>query len=378
MVNSKEEGKMLQFAFGPRIRKSPFFEATIKAGASHFSSYNRVCFPVSYGNLMAEYKRLTEGVALWDVSVERQIRFRGPDALTLLKILTPRNLSKVITGQGRYVPICDNRGTLINDPVMLPVHDDEYWLSIADNDVMLWARAIAHERALNVIVDEADVNPLAVHGPLAGDVARDLFGNWVDELKFFAFQHAYLGDIPLIVAKSGWSRQGGFEIYLLDSTRGTDLWDAIMKAGKPYDIGPGAPNYIERIEGGLLSMGADTDDRTNPFELGMERLIDLDQEQDFIGKQALIRVKAEGPRRRLCGYYIEGDPFPGSNQHRWEIFHDARKVGEASAAAHSPRFARNIGLGLIESELSEIGTKVEIETEHGRRSATVTSLPFAL
>lgn len=367
-----------QFALGPRIRKSPFYESTIKAGVTHFSSYNRVCFPVVYGDPLGEYKRLTEGVALWDVSVERQIRFRGPDALTLIKILTPRNLSKTIIGHGRYVPVCDNRGTLVNDPVMLPIAEDEYWLSIADNDVMLWARAIAHERSLNVIVDEADVNPLAVQGPLADNVVRDLFGNWVDDLKFFGFQHTYLDDIPLIVAKSGWSRQGGFEVYLLDSTRGADLWDAIMKAGEPYDIGPGAPNYIERIEGGLLSMGADTDDRSNPFELGMDRLIDVDQDQEFIGKQALARIKAEGPQRLMCGYFIEGEPFPGSNQHRWDIFSENRKVGEASAGAYSPRLGRNISLGLIEIELSVVGTEVEIETEHGRRKATVTKLPFII
>lgn len=367
-----------QFAFGPRIRKSPFFEATIKAGVTHFSSYNRMCFPIMYGDQLAEYKRLTEGVAMWDVSVERQIRFRGPEALALIRILTPRNLTKVTIGQGRYAPVCDNRGTLINDPVLLPVSEDEYWLSIADNDVMLWARAIAHERGMNVIVDEADVNPLAVQGPLSSNVLRDLFGDWVDDLKFFAFERTYLGDIPLMVAKSGWSKQGGFEIYLLDSTRGTDLWNAVEEAGRPYDIGPGAPNYIERIESGLLSMGADTDDRTNPFEIGLGRLMDVEQDQDFIGKQALTRIKQEGPQRLMCGFYLDGDDFLGSNQHRWTIIHDQRKVGEATAGAYSPRLKRNIALGLIEIDLSLPGTKVEIETEYGVRGADVTNLPFTI
>lgn len=365
-----------QFAFGPRIKKSPFFDATVKAGVTHFSSYNRICFPVRYGDVEAEYRRLTEAVAIWDVSVQRQIRFRGPDALTLLKILTPRNLSKITVGQGRYAPICDNRGTLINDPVMLPIDDDEYWISIADNDVMLWARAIAHERSLNVIVDEADVNPLAIQGPKAAAVARALFADLVDELKYFGFERTYLDDIPVIVAKSGWSKQGGFEIYLLDSTRGTDLWNAVMEAGKPFDIGPGAPNYIERIESGLLSMGADTDDRTNPYELRLDRMIDVDQEQEFIGKQALSRIKAEGPQRLLCGYFIDGENFSGSNQHRWDVIHSDRIVGMTSAGAYSSRLDRNIGLGLIEVELSEPGTEIEIETEYGKRNATVTTLPF--
>lgn len=367
-----------QFAFGPRIRKSPYFEATIKAGVSHFSTYNRICFPVSYGDPDAEYRRLTEGAALWDVSVERQIRFRGPDALTLLKILTPRNLSAIRTGQGRYIPICDNRGTLVNDPVMLPIDDDEYWISIADNDVMLWARAIAHERSMNVIVDETDVNPLAVQGPKAESVIVDLLGDWVKELKSFAFQNAYLGDIPLIVSRSGWSKQGGFELFLLDSERGTDLWDAVMEAGKPYDIGPGAPNYIERVESGLLSMGADTDDRTDPFELGLGRFVDVDQEQEFIGKEALTRIKTEGPQRMRVGFFVEGDKFPGSNQHRWDILHDGEVVGFASAGAYSPRLDYNISLGLIESALADTGTEVEIDTEHGLRRAIVTELPFKI
>ncbi|MEM8794415.1 MAG: glycine cleavage T C-terminal barrel domain-containing protein [Pseudomonadota bacterium] len=366
------------FAFGARIKKSPFFEATVAAGVTHFSTYNRYCFPVGYGDPMGEYRRLTEGVAMWDVSVQRQIRLRGPEALALLKVLTPRNLSRVSVGQGRYTLICDNRGTLINDPVMLPISDDEYWLSIADNDVMLWTRAIAHERSMNVIVDEADVFPLAVQGPLSISVMRDLFGDWVEELKFFNFRPAYLGDIPLLVARSGWSKQEGFEIYLMDASRGTDLWNAVHEAGKPYDIGPGAPNYIERIEGGLLSVGADTDDRTNPFELGLDRLVDLEQEQEYIGKQALQRIAREGIQRMRVGFYLDGDPFPGTSQHRWDIFREDRKVGEATAAAYSPRLQRNISLGVVEIELAKPGTDLVIETEHGTRNAIVTTLPFTL
>jgi len=317
-----------QFAFGPRIRKSPFFDATVKAGVTHFSSYNRVCFPVSYGDTLAEYKRLTEGVSMWDVSVERQIRFRGPDALTLLRVL--------------------------------------------------WARAIAHERGMNVIVDEADVNPMAVQGPKAVNVLTDLFGDWVQELKYFGFQNAFLGDIPVIVAKSGWSKQGGYEIYLLDSTRGTDLWNAVEEAGAAYEIGPGAPNYIERIESGLLSMGADTDDRTNPFEVGLGRLVDVDQDQDFIGKQALTRIKAEGAQRKLVGYYVDGENFQGSNGQPWDVLKDEQLIGRASAGAYSPRLDRNIALGLIDIDHALPGTEVVIETEHGTRSATVTNLPFTI
>ncbi|MEP3231499.1 MAG: glycine cleavage T C-terminal barrel domain-containing protein [Hyphomicrobiales bacterium] len=367
-----------QFAFGPRIKKSAFFDATVRAGVSHFSTYNHVCFPVSYGDPVAEYRRLTEGVSMWDVSVERQVRIMGKDALELASILTPRNLEKVKIGQGRYIPICDHRGILMNDPVMLPISANEYWISIADQDLLWWARAIAAERGMNVSIDEPDISPLAVQGPKASEVVRQVCGDWVDDLKFFGFNQTMIQGIPVVVAKSGWSKQGGFEIYLMDHHRGTELWDIIEEAGRPYDIGPGAPNYIERIESGLLSMGADTDDDTNPYEVGMGKLCDLEQDVDFIGKDALKRIKARGAKRRMTGYVIDGEKFSGSNQHRWKVYQDGKKVGLCSAAAYSPRLDANIGLGLIKVGLADEGNKVTIQTEYGEREATTTALPFKI
>lgn len=365
-----------QIAFGPRIRRSPFFKATQAAGASHFSIYNKMYFPVAYGDPAAEYDRLVNAVALWDVAVERQVRIKGPDALTLVRTLTPRNLASVKTGQGRYVPVCDHRGTLINDPVLLPISEDEYWLSIADNDLILWVRAVAFERGMKVEVSEPDVSPLAVQGPKAVDVIRDLFGDWATEMKHFAFTETELNGIPLILGRSGWSRQGGYELYLLESRRGTDFWNMVAEAGEAYGIGPGAPNYIERIESGLLSMGADTDTRTNPYEVGMDKLVDVEQETDFIGKQALRRIRDGGVRRLRCGFFVHGDAFQGPNQQWWKVIADGARVGFVSAAAYSPRIGRNIGLGLIDAAQAEPGTKLIVETEHGRRSATVSDLPF--
>lgn len=367
-----------QFAFGPRIKKSPFFEATVKAGATHFAPSNHSAFPVSYGDPIAEYRRLTEGVAIWDVAVERQVRIMGKDALELVRILTPRNLEKVETGQGRYIPICDHNGILMNDPVLLPISADEFWVSIADQDFLWWARAIAYERGMNVSIDLPDICPLAVQGPKAGEVVRRVFGDWVDDLKFFGFEQTTIQGIPVVVAKSGWSKQGGFEIYLIDPTRGTELWDIIVEAGRPFDIGPGSPNYMERIESGLLSVGADTDDATNPYEVGLGKMCDTDQDFDFIGKEALKRIKEQGPKRRLMGYVIEGAKFASSNQHPWKVFQDGKLVGRCSAGAYSPRLDTNIGLGLIEVALADEGNKVTIQTEYGKREASTTELPFKI
>lgn len=365
-------------AFGPRVRKSPFFKATQAAGVSHFSIYNHMYFPVGYGDPIAEYERLTQGVAMWDVAVERQVRITGPDTYYLVRLLTPRNLENIVMGQGRYVPICDHRGVLINDPVLLPINEGECWLSIADNDLLLWARAIANERQLNVEINEPDVSPLAIQGPKAKDVARDLFGDWIDELPYFGFRQTMFMDMDLYVARSGWSKQGGYEIYLQDGTRGLDLWNAVAEAGKPYDIGPGAPNYIERIESGLLSMNADTDDNTTPFEMRMDKMIDVDQEFDFIGKEALKRFKDLGPMRLLSGFVIDGEPFQGSNEHRWPIFVNGMELGFVSAGAYSPRLQQNIGLGLIASQYAEEVVDLIIDTEYGERAGRIAPLPFKI
>lgn len=364
-------------AFGPRIRKSPFFSATQAAGVSHFSIYNKMYFPVSYGDPIAEYERLTTGVAMWDVAVERQVKIKGPDALDLVRVLTPRNLDKITIGQGRYVPICDHRGTLINDPVMLPISQDEYWLSIADNDLILWARAIAYERKMMVDISEPDVSPLAIQGPKANLVMKDLFGNWIDELKYFGFRYTILNGIEVLVARSGWSKQGGYEIYLMDGNRGQELWEAVALAGSAYGIGPGAPNYIERIESGLLSLGADTDDDTNPYELCMDKMIDLDQDLDYVGKTALKRIHSIGPARLWRGFFIDGEPFDGPNEQRWQITRNGMPVGHVSAGAYSPRLKQNIGLGLISAHYADNQeAMLVVDTEYGERTAQVTQLPF--
>lgn len=364
-----------ELALGSRIRKSPFFDATVRAGVSHLTVYNHMYMPVSYGDRAAEYRRLTEGVAMWDVGVERQVEIRGPDAERLVRYLVPRELGEMHVGQGKYVPLCDHDGRLLNDPVLLKIDRDTFWFSIADSDVLMWSRAIAAERGLDVTLVDPEVAPLAVQGPRAEDVVAALFGDWVRDLKYFWFRAAEIDSIPLIVARSGWSKQGGFELYLRDPAMGTALWDRVASAGAAWDIGPGAPNYVERIESGLLSYGADTDVETNPFEVGLGKFVSLERTDDFIGKEALRRIRDAGIRRRLTGLVVAGEPLP-PNPHPFPAHIGGRPVGKVTAVAYSPRLARNVAVGLLQADAAAAGTELTVETDEGVRTAVAASLPF--
>ncbi|MEO1199592.1 MAG: dimethylsulfoniopropionate demethylase [Pseudomonadota bacterium] len=364
----------IQLSVGPRVRKSPFYDASVAAGLSHATIYNHMYMPVAYGDPEAEYWRLIQDVSIWDVAVERQVEVWGPDAETLVQYLVPRDLSKFFIGQGKYVPVCDHRGVLLNDPVLSKLDQGRYWFSIADNDLLMWVRAVAAERKFNVSVTEPDASPLAIQGPKAEALISGLLGDWVQGLKYFWFQEADLDGIPLLVARSGWSKQGGFELYLLDQSRGTDLWNRVFEAGKPYNVGPGAPNYIERVESALLSVGADTDDMTNPFEVDLGKYVHTEIAVDYIGRDALRRIQDEGPKRRRIGVIVEGTKLP-PNQHRWPVTLHGEQVGEVTASAFSPRLDQNIGLANVHADIAD-GAGLLVETEQGHRAATVTALPF--
>ena len=370
----------MQFMIAPsaRLRPSPFFDATIAEGMKALTTYNHMLMPTSFGRPEEEYWRLIRDVSMWDVACERQVELRGPDAAELAQILTVRDLTKFSIGQGKYAPICNHAGILINDPIVMKIAQDRYWYSIADSNIWFWAGAIAAERSLKVEISEPDVSPLAVQGPKAEALVASLCGDWVRELKYFWFRETTLAGIPLVVARSGWSKQGGFELYLLDGAQGTKLWNIVREAGKPWNIGPGAPNLSERIESGLLSFGGDTDANTNPFEVRLGKYVDLGLPNKVVGIEALRRIQKEGPRRHQLGVLLEGsEPVAPQHQFKWHaISSGGRRLGDLTNCVWSYRLKRNIGFALISTD-AKPGQAVEVSMGGKAVAGTLAELPFA-
>jgi len=358
-----------------RIKPSPFYEACVAEGMTSASIYNSMIMPSSFGDREAEYWRLIEGVSQWDVGVQRQVQLKGPDAARLVQALAMRDMSTCAIGQGKYVALCNSKGTVLNDPIIMKLAEDLYWMSIADSDMWLWSEAVAMGRGLDVDVSHPDVSPMALQGPKAEDVVAHVLGDWVRELKYFWSRPTEIEGIPVVVQRSGYSKQGGFEIYLCDGTKGTQLWTIFKEAGQPWGIGPGSPQTPERTESGLLSVGSDTDDHTNPFEVRMERFVDLDVPDDTIGVGPLRDVKANGPQRHQLGLILEGD-VPAPLGFAWEpLISGGVKVGDMTNCIWSPRMKANIGYALI-SRAQQVGDVVQVIRDSGPVEARLVPLPF--
>ena len=365
----------LVISFGPRVRKSPFFDATLRYGAKSFTIYNHTYMPTSYTSTVDEYWSLVNDVTLWDVTCQRQIEITGPDAFAFIQILTPRDMSKCEVGQCQYMMLTNQYGGIVNDAVMLRVAEDRFWLSPGDGDVLMWAQGAAVHSGFDVEVFEPDVSPLQLQGPKSPHVARDLFGDWVLDMKYYRLAHTELDGVPLVISRTGWSGELGFEIYLDDRRYGDHLWERIMEAGKPHNIKPAAPNTIRSIEGGLLSYVSDITLEDSPFVIGVDRFMSLDQE-DFIGRDALLKIRAEGVKRRLIGVEIAGDPLEGTNENFWSILSAGEKIGHVTRCVYSPRLEKNIGWANVAVEFAEVGTEFVIDSSVGQLAATVCEAPW--
>ena len=343
----------LQIPLGSRVRKSPFFDALVVHGLTHVTVYNHMLMPASFGDPAEEYTALMERVSLWDVSCERQVEIVGPDAFALAQYVSARDLEGMRVGQVRYAPLCDHQGTLINDPMGLKLADDQYWLSIADSDVLWWVKAVAAERGMDCRVFEPDVSPLAVQGPRAEDTVADLLGEWVRKVPFFGFVATEHQGIPVVVCRSGWSGQGGFELFLQDGSRGMDLWNLVWAAGEKYGIHPGGPTLNERIESGLFSYRADCGGEATPLEVGLGRFLSLDRTDDFIGKEALLAEHTAGPKRRLVTVLLSGERLAATSEHPWPALDaDGELVGEVRVATWSPKHESNLAIALVASPVA--------------------------
>jgi len=365
-----------EFSFGTQVRKSPYFDATVRWGAKGFSVYNHMYIPRDFGDPVQNFWNLVNDAILCDVAVERQVEITGPDAAQFVQLLTPRNLSECAVGQCKYVLITDENGGVLNDPVLLRLAENHFWLSLADSDILMWAKGVAVNSGLDVNLGEPDVSPLQLQGPRSGNIAKAIFGERIDGLKYYWLEEFELNGIPLIISRTGWSSELGYEIYLRDGSRGNELWDHIMEVGKPMGLVPGHTSTIRRIEGGMLSYQADMDYTVNPFELGLGRLVDLEMDADFIGKKALKKIKSDGIKRTQVGIEISCTPLKHPNTSYWPIMVGSEEVGYITSAVYSPRLDKNIALAMMDVNHSAIDTAAETTTPEGNFPIKVVQKPF--
>ena len=368
--------KLDDFGFGTQIRKSPFFDATIEWGATGFSVYNHMYIPRDFGDPEQNFWNLVNEAILCDVSVERQVEISGPDAARFVQFLTPRDLSQMKVGQCKYILITNQDGGLLNDPVLLKLADDRFWISLADSDILLWAQGVAVNSDYDVNIFEPDASPLQLQGPKSRDIMVKLFGESILDLKYYWHREYKWNGISLIVSRTGWSSELGYEIFLTDHTMGNELWNHIMLIGEPLGLKPGHTSSIRRIEGAMLSYHADADISTNPFELGLDRLVNIDSSQEFIGKKALVKIRTDGVDKTQVGLVIECDPLGGPNTKFWPVKKGEQKVGKVTSAVYSPRLKKNIALAMLSVKSIDKSIKFQVETSHGSFPAHIVDLPF--
>ena len=363
---------------GARNRRAPYHEATQRYDPKGFTVYNHMYFPIRFDTFEAEFDALLNGVTLWDVSVERCLEISGPDGFRFAQLLTPRDLSRCAVGQGKYVLICDSDGGIVNDPVLTRMDESTFWFALASSDALLFARGLKNAYPdLDVTIAEADVAPLQIQGPRSKQLMAKLLGPEILDLRYYFWTEAKIAGASVVVTRTGWTSEVGYEVYLTDTTKGIEVYEAIMEAGRELDIKPTGPSDIRRIEGAIFNWGADMTYENNPLEMGLERLVDWDLPDDAaISLSALRKIKEEGVTRRINGVELDGDPFPGLNNVKWPIVEDGIRIGKVTSAIYSPRLERNIGFAWLPAERSETGATLTVESEWGTRTATVVPMPF--
>ena len=362
--------------FGPWYRRSPYFEATRRAGCKAYDIYNKMYLPAEYDDVSVEYRALNEGVTLWDVGVERTVQVSGPDADRLIDMVTCRDLTKCAVKQGKYMLVTAPDGGIVNDPVLLHVDEKVWWMQLADSDAGLYTLGVLSQIGLDAEVTYPDVHPVQVQGPLSARTLEKLVGEAIYDIKYYWCERFSIDGVPVVISRTGWSAVPGFEVNLLDGSRGDQLWDAIMTAGEEFAIRPIAPNEARRVEAGIFNWGSDISLADTPFHvMGLERLVE-EQQQDYIGKQALERIRSEGVDRKLVGIeFDDSEPLPGITR-SWPAHHDGRPVGRVTNGVWSPGLEKNIGYVWVPIDLAGPGTRIEVESEHGPMSGRTASIPF--
>ena len=362
-----------------RYQKSPLFSSFRSLGATSFLWYNHLLHAVDFEGQTKEqeYWAIRNAATLWDVGVERPVEIDGPDGFVLMDLLTPRDMRKCAIGQCKYTLITDENGCVVNDPVVLRLGENRFWLCPSDSDVHLWAKGVAAGMGLRASVRLSDVYPVQVQGPKSPDVLQAIVGDPIRRLRYYWWMEAQLpGKIPVIITRTGWTGEVGYEVFLLDNSRAEEMVTLIMERGKPFGLIPSGPNHARRVEAAILNNQADMDLTTNLYELGLEWQIE--PKGRFIGKEALERVRREGLKRRLVGFEVDAAPAPHEFEGPWSVYKDGTRVGRASAFVFSPTLKKNIGLAMVKIENAAAGERIDVQRLPGetRYAATVVTLPF--
>ena len=368
--------KNYSIARSRRLRSTPYTSRIENQGVKSYTSYNHMLLPTSFEwSLEDSYDHLKKYVQVWDVAAERQVEITGKDSAKLVQLMTCRDLSRSKNGRCYYCPIIDNKGGLINDPIVLKISDVKWWLSIADSDVILFAKGLSIGYNFEVEISEPNVNIMAVQGPKSFALMEKIFGKKIVDLKFFGFDYFDFKGIKHLIARSGWSKQGGYEIYVENTKSGLDLYDSLFEIGQEFNVKPGCPHLIERIESALLSYGSDMDNNDNPFECGLDKYVNLDSDIEFLGKEELINIKSKGINKKLMGVLIDSKSFNVSESINLRDQNN-KKIGELRSAVYSPTFNRVIGLAMINREYWELGYKFQITVNNKIFKGTICELPF--
>jgi len=366
--------KKFYIAKSRRLRSTPFTGRIESQGVSAYTTYNHMLLPASFGNLEKEYFHLKEHVQVWDVAAERQVQITGKDSTKLVQLMTCRNLSKAKIGRCYYAPIIDEQGYMLNDPVALKLGEDKWWLSLADSDIGLYAKGIASGLSLQAEVIEPDVNIMAVQGPKSFKLMEKVLGKKITELKFFGFDYYAFKENKFLIARSGWSKQGGYEVYVENRKAGQSLYDELFLAGKEFQVEPGCPNLIERIESALLSAGNDFDSGDNPYECGFDKYIDIKSDISYLGKKALIKISKRGINRKLMGVLIDLDKIEITEE---VLIHNNNNiVGDLRSATYSPNLKKVVGIAMIKKEYWDKKTPIELKIGDKKSKGTLCDLPI--
>jgi len=366
--------KNFYIAKSRRLRSTPFTSRIENHGVAAYTTYNHMLLPASFGNLEKEYFHLKEHVQVWDVAAERQAQITGKDASKLVQLMTCRNLSKAKVGRCYYAPIIDEQGGMLNDPVALKLSEDKWWLSLADSDIGLYAKGIASGLGLQVEITEPDVNILAVQGPKSLKLMEKVLGKKITELKFFGFDYFTLKGNKFLIARSGWSKQGGYEIYVENREAGQSLYDELFLAGKEFQVEPGCPNLIERIESALLSAGNDFDSGDNPYECGFDKYIDIESDVNYLGKKALIKISKEGINRKLMGVLIDTDKIEVTEE--IPLYNNESIIGNLRSAAYSPNLKKVVGIAMIKKKFWNKTIDIELKINKQSSKGRLCDLPI--